>query len=60
MEYSLVIGILFIKLIDFDKCEFGCWYNNFKIDNEDLYSIIVKFDVFYCELYVMVRELLEL
>lgn len=60
LEHSLVTGTPFTKSTDPDKCEFGRWYNNFKTDNEDLHSIIVKFDAPHRELHAMARELLEL
>ena len=60
LENSLVTGAPFTKATDPDKCAFGRWYNNFETDNEDLQSILAKFDKPHRELHAMAGELLEL
>lgn len=60
LEHSIKTNAPFTKARDPNKCDFGKWYQSFKTDNEDLQSILERFDEPHKQLHSMADSLLEL
>ena len=60
LEHSITTGAPFGLARDPHQCAFGKWYDNFKTDNEDLASILQRFDEPHKRIHSLADTLLNL
>ena len=60
LEHSILTGEPFTKATDPHKCAFGLWYDNYKPDDDELASIMARFDAPHKRIHSLAEKLLAL